>query len=280
MTAPSQPRPNPKLAFVGGGNMAAAFLRGLRGHNGEPAAIAVAEPSAPRRAELGKLFPEARVEPAARAAAADADVVVLAVKPQTFAAVAAELGGALRPSQAALSIMAGVELATLSRELKHRNIARAMPNLAVGERAGITVWCAANKADERARANIKRLLNAVGTAIAVEPADERLLDAVTAVGGSGPAYVFRFMAALQESAAELGLPPPLARRVVVEMVAGSAELARASSQPLDELVRSVASRGGTTAAALERLDDAKFNEAVREAVRAAARRSAELKSGG
>lgn len=264
-----------KLAFIGGGNMAAALIGGLirRGH--ARARIAVAEPSDARRAELQAQFGVAAYADAATAAG-DADVVVLAVKPQQMRAVAVDLAPRLRGAEVlAISVAAGIPHAALARWLgPSRPLVRTMPNRPALNGCGATGLYAPAEVGAAERARAEAIMSAVGATVWVE--SESQMDAVTALSGSGPAYFFLFMEALEAAARELGLPPAIAHRLTVETAYGAARMARDADEPLAALREQVTSKGGTTAAALEAFAAADLGAIVARAVAAASRRSAEL----
>jgi len=266
--------PATRIAFIGGGNMAGAILDGLiRG--GLPARqISVVEPLAAARDKLAQTH---GVATHARAGAGDflraADLIVWAVKPQHFreaaAPVAPHAGGALH-----LSIMAGIRSADLAAAIGSARIVRAMPNTPALIGQGMTGLYAAPGVQAADRARAEAVIRAVGDALWV--AQEPLLDAVTALSGSGPAYVFYVLEAMQTAGVQLGLAPAQARQLAEATFAGSAALARQSDEPLAILRERVTSKGGTTHAALTALDSANVQPAFIRALHAAAVRAREL----
>jgi pyrroline-5-carboxylate reductase len=261
------------LMLVGAGRMGGALLEGWLGLGLDPARVAVIEPQ-PSEAVRALAARGLRLNPPATQGA-PASVIVLAVKPQTapeaVPALAAHVGG----GTLAVSIMAGRPLRFLEEALPGAAAVRAMPNTPAAIGRGITVAVANARVAAEQRALAHALLAAVG---AVEwVADEALLDAVTAVSGSGPAYVFLLAECLAEAGVAAGLPAPLAARLARETVAGSGELLHRS--PLDPatLRENVTSPGGTTAAALAVLMGREgLAPLLRAAVAAATRRSREL----
>jgi len=265
-----------RIAFIGGGNMASAILGGLiRG--GLPAhQIQVVEPLPAARDKLEHLHGVA-----AHAQAGDflhqADLIVWAVKPQSFAQAAVPVrpyaGRALH-----LSIMAGIRVtgiaAAIAATPEGARIVRAMPNTPALIGQGISGLYAAPGADAADRARAEAVIRATGEALWV--AQEPLLDAVTALSGSGPAYVFYVLEALQTAVVELGLTAEQARQLAVATFAGSAALAQQASEPLATLRERVTSKGGTTHAALLALDAAGVQPAFIRALHAAAVRAKEL----
>jgi pyrroline-5-carboxylate reductase len=261
-----------RIAFVGGGNMAGALIGGLLRAGAEAATIAVLEPSAERRAALVRDFGIA-VHAAAGAWLESAKLVVLAVKPQQMREAVRQV--APHGAQATvLSVAAGVRARDIARWLGHGKVIRAMPNTPAMIGAGITGVVALAQVDAAARDLAQRVLEAAGSVLWLD--DERQLDPVTAVSGSGPAYVFRFIEALEAAAVARGLPPATARTLAIQTVLGSAQLAATSDEPPAVLRERVTSKGGTTAAALARLDQGDFMGLVAAAVATADQRASEL----
>ena len=261
-----------KLGFIGGGNMAAALIGGLLRNGVASDTIHVAGFPAERRAwlaeELGVL-----VEDSAAATLA-ADVVILAVKPQQLSGLLKALPR-LQSQQLVLSIAAGVRARDVSRWLGgHPAVVRAMPNTPALVSAGVAGLYALPGVSPAQRAQAARVLEAVGSAIWVE--DEAQIDAVTAISGSGPAYVFYFIEALEQAGADLGLPPETARLLALQTFFGAAALAIKDAPPPAELRARVTSRGGTTKRGIQALQQAGVQQAIRQAARAAAERAREL----
>lgn len=266
------------LTFIGGGNMASAMIGGLIAKQHPPAGIRVVEidPAARERllkrgvACFGEIGPPAL---------AGTQLVVLAVKPQQMREIAMQLGPHLLTGQTVLSIAAGIRLADLARWLGARDctFVRAMPNTPALIGEGITgLYRLPPKyplAQDRI-AMIERVIGAIGQLIWID--DERQMDAVTAISGSGPAYVFYFIEALEQAAARLGLPPDTARKLAVATCAGAAKLAAASGESPSVLRERVTSKGGTTEAALRVFAAKDLAAIVAEAAQAAAERGREL----
>ena len=202
-----------------------------------------------------------------QAAVEKAEVVVLAIKPQNLAEAIAELNGKLKPSQLVLSIIAGAKIDTLRLGLNHNQIIRVMPNTPAQIGQGVSVWAATENVTQEQKRQAQIILSAMGKEIFV--ADEGYLDMATAVSGSGPAYVFLFAEALVSAAVEIGLPPDMARELVLETLVGSTNFAKGSEKNLAELRRMVTSPGGTTAEALSCLERGEFRALVARAVKAA-----------
>lgn len=237
-----------KILFLGGGNMANALIGGMVKQGFAAADIHVIDPGADARARLSASYGVH-----CHATAGDApdapDVLVLAVKPQQMREAVAPLVGRLGQA-IVVSIAAGLDMSALSRWLGgHRQIVRSMPNTPALIGAGITGLCALPDVDTAGKALAERVLRAVGSTVWID--DEAQMDAVTAISGSGPAYVFLFIEALQQAAAELGFTPAQGRQLAIETVQGAAALAAASDEPASLLRERVTSKGGTTEAALK-----------------------------
>ncbi|MCS7003159.1 MAG: pyrroline-5-carboxylate reductase, partial [Dehalococcoidia bacterium] len=209
------------------------------------------------------------------AALVDADLIVVAVKPTDFSAVARQIAGRLAERQVVLSIMAGVTIETLRAGLAgHARVVRAMPNTPAQIGAGVTAWYADDAVGPDDRALVEQTLRGLGEV--VEVSAERTLDMVTAVSGSGPAYVFLFIEALIDAAVSVGLSRPVAQTLALHTVAGAvAYLQQAGRHPAD-LRNEVTSPAGTTAAALAQLERLGFRAAVHDAVHAAFVRAQQL----
>jgi pyrroline-5-carboxylate reductase len=262
-----------KLAFIGGGNMASALIGGLIATGVKPAAISAVETlPAARRRLAAKYRVHASGAPDARTAAAD--TLVLAVKPQDMRAAVAPLAGRLS-DKLVISVAAGIRLRDLTRWLGgHAKLVRCMPNTPALIGAGIAGLYAPPGVSAAERRRAERILSAVGKVVWVQ--DESLLDPVTAVSASGPAYVFWFIEQLAACGAALGLPPAAAAQLALETVLGAAKLAAASKEPPAVLRERVTSRGGTTAAALRVFEEEELAARFRRAVEAASRRGAEM----
>lgn len=263
------------IAFIGGGNMAASLIGGLIADGHPPAAIRVADPDPERRAALEARW-QVAVHDSNPEAARGAAVVVLAVKPQTLAAVAREVGPLARAQGSlVLSVAAGVRTRDLARWLGFdAPLVRAMPNTPALVQSGATALYATPGTGEAERERAESILRAVGITVWLE--DEALMDAVTALSGSGPAYFFLLMEALAAAGEALGLEPAQARLLTLETAFGAARMALESDEPPAALRARVTSPGGTTERALAVLEEAGFRDLVHRAVSAARDRSREL----
>lgn len=263
------------IAFVGGGNMAASLVGGLITGGRSPAEVRIAEPRAERRAELAERFRiDVRADNAE--AVAGASVVVLAVKPQVLRTVVAALGPGLREQGSLLvSIAAGVREPDIRRWLGYdAPIVRTMPNTPALVRSGATALFANPFVSSAQRDLAESVMRAVGMTLWVQ--DEALMDVVTAVSGSGPAYFFLVMEMLEEAGVRLGLERETARLLTLETALGAARMALESSEDPATLRARVTSPGGTTERAVATLEDAGVRAAFHAAVAAARARAAEL----
>ncbi|TGD80875.1 pyrroline-5-carboxylate reductase [Hymenobacter wooponensis] len=202
------------------------------------------------------------------------DIVLVAVKPQDFGKAALGLRAVLRPEQAVLSIMGGIPIARLQRELNHRQVLRAMPNTPVLLGMGITGFTAAPEVERTLMHRIENLLNATGRSIFLE--DESMLDAVTAVSGSGPAYFYYIVQAMMRAGQELGFSESVAGLLVKQTMIGAFHLLNNSDQSLDQLIATVASKGGTTEAALREFRAGGLQDTLVSGIKAAQQRATEL----
>ena len=202
-----------------------------------------------------------------RVAAENGEVVVFAIKPQNLGDLMTELDGHLKPKQLVLSIIAGARIDALRRGLNHNRIIRTMPNTPAQIGQGITVWTATAEVTEQQREWTSSFLTVMGKEIYVD--DEEYINMATAISGSGPAYSFLFVEVLVEAAAHIGLPHDMARELVLETILGSARLIQESGKEPSELRRMVTSPGGTTAAALQQLEQGEFANLIKQAVSAA-----------
>ena len=261
------------ITFIGGGTMASALIGGLLQRGYAASQFHVVEISDSARDQLEKKL-GVRSSAALSGHTLAADVVVLAVKPQQLRDAARSLAPLLR-NQLVLTIAAGVRIGDLSRWLGgYGRIARAMPNTPALVLAGASAIYATPEVDGTQRSQAEHILACVGSVIWLD--DEAQLDAVTAVSGSGPAYVFYFMEAMEEAAHQLGLNANQAKRLVLDTFAGAAKLASASGEPAALLRARVTSKGGTTERALAEFEAARVKQQIVFAVKAAAERSREL----
>lgn len=263
-----------RIAFVGGGNMAAALIAGLAGKLLPASQIHVVDPNAEALARLASQFGVATADAIDNRVGA-CDVVVLAVKPQQMRAVAADLAPQLGGHPLVLSIAAGIRAADLSRWLGgYTAIVRTMPNTPALIGKGITGMVASAGVTELQRVSADDIMKAVGQTVWLD--DEAMIDPVTALSGSGPAYVFYFIEAMQQAAREMGLSYAQGRQLALETFAGAAQLAVQSPDPVSVLRERVTSKGGTTHAAITSMEAAGVKQSIIDAIKAAAHRGREL----
>jgi len=262
-----------KIAFLGGGNMAGALIGGLIAKGFDATAIHVVEVSPQARERIAARY-AVQIGERPNAATRACDTLVLAVKPQEMRSALASLGIDLA-GMLVISIAAGLRLEALSRWMRgHRRIVRCMPNTPALIGKGISGLYALPEVSDAERARAEQVLGAVGEVVWVE--DETLLDPVTALSGSGPAYVFWFIEQLAAAGERLGLEPQTARRLALATVRGAAELAAGAAEPPSVLRERVTSKGGTTEAALKVFAEERMGERLARALEAASRRGAEL----
>ena len=264
-----------KIAFLGGGNMAASLVGGLVESGHPPAAIVVSEPVAEKRRDLAERF-AVGVTADNREAAAASDVVVLAVKPQDMAEVVTGAAGAMRArGPLVVSIAAGTRIGRILEWLDYpAPVVRTMPNTPALLGCGATALFANEAVSDEQRDAAETILQSAGIALWVD--DEGLLDAVTAVSGSGPAYYFLLMEHMIRTGERLGLTASQARALTLQTALGAARMALESGRTPEELRVGVTSPGGTTARALDLFRGGGFGELVETALTGARDRSREL----
>lgn len=272
-TAPcASSSPLPVIAFIGGGNMASAIIGGLI-RQGHPASqIEVVEPGAEARAALRKNH-GVQAQPEAGSALQRAGIVVWAVKPQSFKDAAAQAGAHTRQALH-LSVAAGIRCDSIARWLGSGRVVRSMPNTPALVGKGISALYASPAVSAAERQNVEAIMACTGEFLWVER--EKQLDAVTALSGSGPAYVFYFLEAMTRAGSAMGLPEQQAQQLAMATFAGAVELARRSDDPPAVLRQRVTSKGGTTHAALQSMENDDLGAKFETALRAAERRAHEL----
>jgi pyrroline-5-carboxylate reductase len=265
--------------FIGGGNMARAIIGGLLQQGANPKSICVIEPQAQtaKLLENDFLIPTYAAVGDAHQKIEAAHIIVLAIKPQDFKTAATELSKHLQAvahGPAILSIAAGIQIADMSRWLEYSACIRAMPNTPALINQGMTGLFAPASISEQQRQYAQMIGSAIGKFIWVP--NESLMDAVTALSGSGPAYVFAFLEALQAGGEKMGLAPDIARELANQTLMGATALALQSSESPKSLRQKVTSKGGTTAAALEILDQRQWAAILQDALLAAQKRGAAM----
>lgn len=264
-----------RIAFIGGGNMGEAMIRGILDRGTARAKdIHVSDISKARRSHLVQKYGVTATD-SNSAAVEKADVVILAVKPVSLPQVMEELKGSIKPGQTVISIAAGVTLGKLCHGLDRKSVVRAMPNMPAQIGEGMTVWTATGETNEEDRQRARLVLEALGKQVFVP--DEKYIYMATAVSGSGPAYIFLIIESFIDAAVRIGLPRDLARELVLETVLGSAHLVQKSDRHPAELRNLVTSPGGTTAEGLHELEEGSLRALLARAIIAAYEKAKSLK---
>lgn len=265
-----------RLGIVGAGVMAEAMLAGLlRKQLIDARLVVCSHPRAERREQLEAAH-GVRTTHDNAATAREADVLLLAVKPQMLANVMDELRGTLPPEQLVISVIAGASTTALGDGLDHPAIVRSMPNTPAQISQGVTVWYATESVDAQGKVRTRAMLSALGREFEVH--DERQVAMATAVSGTGPTYIFLFIEALTDAAVHLGFPRHVARELVLDTMQGSAAFALGSGKHVAELRDMVTSPGGTSAEALYQLERGRLRTVVSDAVWAAFERTLRLEA--
>lgn len=267
-----------QIAFIGSGAMGEAMIAGLlRKELARPADLRTADVHEKRVAELRERY---GTQPFTdnRLAAAEADLVVLSVKPQRLTEVLKGLHGTIAPHALVLSIVAGAKITKIGHGLGHEAVVRSMPNTPAQIGQGITVWMSSQSVSEAQKELARSVIGALGAQVEVD--DENYLDMATALSGTGPAYIFLFMEAMIDAGVHMGFSRQVSEQLVVETLKGSVAYFEARNQKdqvhVATLRNQVTSPGGTTAQALYYLEKAGFRTAVSRAIWAAYERSTEL----
>ena len=263
-----------KIAFIGGGNMATALIGSLFACERKIERIQVAEPGAEARDRLEKQWPVQCFESAAEAING-MDAIVLAVKPYVLPMVLKEIGGLVKGEQVIISIVAGINSAQIIAQLSAASpVVRTMPNTPALIGLGITGMYASDDCNDSQRALAQQIMESAGEVVWLE--DESQMDVVTGISGSGPAYFFYMIEALRDAGTRLGLPADVATKLALHTAQGAGAMAVQSDVDVSELRRRVATKGGTTEAALNQFKASDFAQMVDSAVEAATRRGQEL----
>ncbi len=262
------------IAFIGAGFMGGALIRGMvKSKTIEPQNITAVDPR-PEILDALKSETAVNVTDDNNRAVANADIVVLGVKPQILEGVVREISGSISSKKLVISIAAGVRISSFESWLgKSQPIIRAMPNMGAAVGSAATAVSASAKAGAVEIETAKKIFDSVGKTVVV---DEKLLDTVTAISGSGPAYVFLFLEAMTEAGTALGLSKETAYELSLATFYGSAKLAMATGQDPASLRESISSPGGTTLAGLASFEKEGFREIVKKSVKIAMERSLEL----
>ena len=273
MNIPTPSTDSPLITFIGGGNMASAIIGGLLRQGHPPERLQVVEPWDEQRTRLTQAFPGVALHAAAGSALQPSDMVIWAVKPQTFKDAAA--AAAPYTAQALhLSVAAGITTDSIAQWLGTGRIVRAMPNTPALVGKGMTGLFARPEVDAGSQALIERVIGTTGQLVWVDA--EAKLDAVTALSGSGPAYVFLFLEAMTQAGVDMGLTAEQAYQLAVATFQGASELAARSDEPASVLRERVTSKGGTTYAAITHMQQAGLPQTFIAALRKAEARAQEL----
>jgi len=261
-----------KISIIGCGNMGQAYARSFRKYGLVKATdllLVVRNES-----HVGAFSALGVVSQKLTSAIGESDLVIMAVKPQDFGNVAPALAKIIRPEQVVLSIMAGITMERLQRSLGHVNVVRAMPNSPAQIGMGITAYATATELSMHQTLMVEQLLNSTGRALHL--GDETMLDAVTALSGSGPAYFFHIVSSMIDTGIKLGLEPHVASALVKQTMLGSYHLLDHSDRTAEELIKAVTSKGGTTEAAFKVLSQEDLSGTLDRAISAATLRAKDL----
>jgi pyrroline-5-carboxylate reductase len=263
-----------KITIVGCGNMGLIYARSFIKYNiVSKQDLLLVEKNEARKEELKKLDIGHVVVPDSELIS-QSDVIILSVKPQDFTELTTSLKKVVNKETIVLSIMAGINISFLQQKLQHQKIVRAMPNSPVEIGMGITAYSLSKEVTISEAHKIENLLATTGRTLYME--DENLLDAVTAISGSGPAYFFYFVQQLIEAGKKMGMDEGTAALLVKQTMLGSFHLINNAGKPLDELIKAVASKGGTTEAALSTFAKHNINVHLQEGLLNAEKRAKEL----
>jgi pyrroline-5-carboxylate reductase len=266
-----------KIAIIGGGNMGNTYARAfVRSNIVKTEDLLIIEKHDEKREELKKegvaiLHHDISKE------ISQYDIIILAVKPQDFKLLVPELKNVLNKKQLILSIMAGIRIQNIQKLLDHENVVRAMPNTPAQLGFGITAFSAPPATSMESISIVDTLLETTGKCIFMK--DEESLDAVTALSGSGPAYFYYFVKHMIEAGKQMGIEEPVASMLVKQTMLGSFQIMNNSKTSIDDLIKAVASKGGTTEAALNKFHSAQVGANIIEALKSAEKRAKELSNG-
>ncbi|CAH0280662.1 pyrroline-5-carboxylate reductase [Chryseobacterium sp. WG14] len=264
-----------KIAILGAGNMGLSFSKSFLKYElikPEHLHLIIRNPSKVNK--IAEDFPKSVISTFSEVKELDADLVIIAVKPQDFQLVAQNIQFTLKENQMVLSIMAGINIDKIQKSLNHSLVVRAMPNSPTLLGMGITGYTAADGISFSQLINIERLLNSTGRSVYLE--NEDLLDGVTALSGSGPAYFYYIIDAMIKAGIEMGIEENLSKLFVKQTMLGAYHLINNSEKSLEELIKDVASKGGTTEAALKTFEENSFKDILKQGILNAEKRAKEL----
>lgn len=266
-----------KVTIIGCGNMGLVYARAFLRYNiVSTENLLLAEKNETRRDELQRMN-TGRVVVVTDPSISDSNLVIIAVKPQDFSELAPLLSGLIHPDAIVVSIMAGITIARLEKDLAHTFIIRAMPNSPVEVGMGMTGFSSHKSVSLEQIRSVENLLATTGRTVFFE--DENMLNAVTALSGSGPAYFYYIVRAMVEAGKEMGMTEAVASTLVKQTMLGAFQLINNQAKPYDELIKTVASKGGTTEAALSVFENGKMHETMVKGIMRAGERSKELSGG-
>jgi len=263
-----------KILIIGGGNMGATFAKSfIRSHSADPDKVMILEIlsekiEALKKEKIGRIYNDPKD------CVPEADIIILAVKPQSSGSLFAQMKDYVDAQQVIVSIMAGVQIDSIRKGLGATKIIRAMPNLPAQIGQGMTVYTSTDEVTRIELVMVQNLLNTTGKAIFVSK--EAKIDAGTAISGSGPAYVFYFINALKEAAKEMGFSDSAAQLLVTQTFKGTVSLFEQSNRNCQEWINMVSSKGGTTEAAIRSFESNQVQKWIREGAKAALNRAVEL----
>lgn len=264
-----------KIAILGAGNMGLSFSKSfLKYELIKPENLHLITRNQSKISKIAEEFPKSGVSTFEKTTQLDADLIIVAVKPQDFQYVAQNFQFTLKENQMVLSIMAGIKIEKIQKLLNHPLVVRAMPNSPTLLGMGITGYTAADGISFSQLINIERLLNSTGRSVYLE--NEDLLDGVTALSGSGPAYFYYIIDAMIKAGVEMGIEENLAQLFVKQTMLGAYHLINNSEKSLEELIKDVASKGGTTEAALKTFEEQHLKEILKGGILNAEKRAKEL----
>lgn len=264
-----------KIAVLGAGNMGVSFSKSfLKYELTKPENLHLIMRTKSNLEKIAEEFPGAQVSAFDEEFSIDSDLVIIAVKPQDFQFVAENISFQFNENQMLLSVMAGIKIKKIQQLLNHQKVVRAMPNSPTVLGMGITGYTAANSVSFQDLMQVERLLNCTGRSVYLE--DENLLDSVTALSGSGPAYFYYIVDAMIKSGIEMGIDENLAKLFVKQTMLGAYHLINNSDKNLEQLIQDVASKGGTTEAALKIFEENHLKETLKTGILEAEKRSKEL----
>lgn len=266
-----------KIAVLGAGNMGLSFSKSFLKYDLIlPQHLHLITRNQEKKEKIKSSFPDSEISTFDEIDNLEADLIIIAVKPQDFAFVAENMSFKIPEKSMVLSIMAGIPIEKIQQLLKHPSIVRAMPNSPTLLGMGITGYTAAEGISFSELMNIERLLNATGRSVYLE--DENLLDAVTALSGSGPAYFYYIIDAMIKAGTQMGIDENLSKLFVKQTMLGAYHLINNSEKSLEELIKDVASKGGTTEAALKIFEENQLKSILEKGILAAENRARELNS--